>query len=46
MSRSTKKGPFVEASLFKKVEALNEKGDKQVMRRGHWPPAPQKQLRP
>ena len=32
MSRSTKKGPFVEASLMKKVEALNEKGDKQVIK--------------
>ena len=32
MSRSTKKGPFVEESLFKKVEALNEKGDKQVIK--------------
>ncbi len=31
MSRSTKKGPFVEESLFKKVEALNAKGDKQVI---------------
>ena len=32
MSRITKKGPYVEASLFKKVEALNEKGDKQVIK--------------
>ena len=32
MSRSAKKGPFVEASLFKKVEALNAKGDKQVIK--------------
>ena len=31
MSRSTKKGPFVEESLYKKVEALNAKGDKQVI---------------
>ena len=31
MSRSNKKGPYVEASLYKKVEALNEKGDKQVI---------------
>ena len=31
MSRSTKKGPFVEESLLKKVEALNAKGDKQVI---------------
>ncbi len=32
MSRSTKKGPYAEASLYKKVEALNEKGDKQVIK--------------
>ena len=32
MSRSTKKGSFVEDSLYKKVEALNEKGDKQVIK--------------
>ena len=31
MSRSTKKGPYVEESLYKKVEALNAKGDKQVI---------------
>ena len=32
MSRSTKKGAFVEESLYKNVEALNEKGDKQVIK--------------
>ena len=32
MSRSTKKGAFVEDSLYKEVEALNEKGDKQVIK--------------
>ncbi len=32
MSRSAKKGYFVEESLMKKVEALNEKGDKQVIK--------------
>ncbi|PWL89093.1 MAG: 30S ribosomal protein S19 [Escherichia coli] len=32
MSRSTKKGPYVEASLMKKVEALNAAGDKQVIK--------------
>ncbi|WP_177917917.1 30S ribosomal protein S19 [uncultured Eubacterium sp.] len=32
MSRSTKKGAYVEESLFKKVEALNAKGDKQVIK--------------
>ena len=31
MSRSTKKGFYVEESLYKKVEALNAKGDKQVI---------------
>ena len=32
MSRSAKKGCYVEESLFKKVEALNAKGDKQVIK--------------
>lgn len=32
MSRSTKNGPYVEESLYKKVVALNEKGDKQVVK--------------
>lgn len=32
MSRSTKKGPYVEESLFKKVKALNASGDKQVIK--------------
>ena len=32
MSRSAKKGYFVEESLYKKVVALNEKGDKQVIK--------------
>jgi small subunit ribosomal protein S19 len=32
MSRSTKKGPYVEESLYKKVVALNDKGDKQVIK--------------
>ncbi len=32
MSRSTKKGPYVEESLYKKVATLNEKGDKQVIK--------------
>ena len=32
MSRSTKKGAYVEESLYKKVEALNVKGDKQVIK--------------
>ena len=32
MSRSTKKGAYVEESLYKKVEARNAKGDKQVIK--------------
>ena len=32
MSRSTKKGPFVHARLLKKVEAMNESGNKEVIK--------------
>ncbi len=32
MSRSLKKGPFVEPKLLKKIEAMNQKGDKKVLR--------------
>ena len=32
MSRSLKKGPFVEAKLFSRVEAMNEKGEKKVLK--------------
>ncbi|HEY9688860.1 MAG: 30S ribosomal protein S19 [Oscillatoriales cyanobacterium] len=32
MSRSLKKGPFVADKLLKKVEALNVKGEKQVIK--------------
>ena len=32
MSRSTKKGPFVAESLMKKVEAMNEAGEKKVIK--------------
>lgn len=32
MPRSLKKGPFVADSLLSKVEALNAKGDKQVIK--------------
>lgn len=32
MSRSTKKGPFVEASLMKKVDAVNRSGQKSVIK--------------
>ena len=32
MSRSLKKGPFIEPKLLKKIEAMNAKGDKKVIR--------------
>jgi len=32
MPRSLKKGPFVEAKLLKRVEALNDRGDKKVVK--------------
>ena len=32
MSRSLKKGPFVEGSLLEKVEAMNRGGDKKVIK--------------
>ena len=32
MSRSSKKGPFVDAKLLKKVEALNSSGEKTVLK--------------
>ena len=32
MARSLKKGPFVDASLMKKVKALNESGKKEVIK--------------
>ena len=32
MSRSTKKGPYVLPSLYKKVEAMNEAGKKDVVK--------------
>lgn len=32
MGRSLKKGPFADDHLFKKVEALNEKNDKKVIK--------------
>jgi small subunit ribosomal protein S19 len=32
MSRSSKKGPFIEARLLKRVEALNRSGEKAVLR--------------
>ena len=39
MARSLKKGPFADASLLKKVDAMNEAGDKNVIR--HGPAVPQ-----
>ena len=35
MSRSLKKGPFADASLLKKVDALNAANDKSVIKTGH-----------
>ena len=32
MSRSLKKGPFVEPKLLKRIEAMNQKGEKKVLR--------------
>lgn len=32
MSRSSKKGPFIDPSLLKKVEALNQSGQKAVIK--------------
>ena len=32
MARSLKKGPFADASLLKKVDALNANGQKQVIK--------------
>ena len=35
MARSLKKGPFADASLLKKVDAMNQSGDKSVIRRSY-----------
>ncbi len=32
MARSLKKGPFADASLLKKIDAMNESGDKSVIK--------------
>jgi small subunit ribosomal protein S19 len=32
MSRSLKKGPFIEEKLLRRIEAMNEAGDKTVVR--------------
>ncbi|MBR4949471.1 MAG: 30S ribosomal protein S19 [Clostridia bacterium] len=32
MGRSVKKGPFVDPKLFKRIEAMNEQGEKRVLK--------------
>ena len=32
MGRSVKKGPYVQAKLFQRVQAMNEKGEKKVLK--------------
>ena len=32
MSRSLKKGPFIEPKLLKRIESMNQKGEKRVLR--------------
>jgi small subunit ribosomal protein S19 len=32
MPRSLKKGPYIEESLFKKISAMNDKGEKRVIK--------------
>jgi small subunit ribosomal protein S19 len=32
MSRSLKKGPFIDPKLLKKIEAMNQRGEKKVIR--------------
>ena len=32
MSRSTKKGPFVQPVLLKRVQEMNEKGEKRILK--------------
>jgi len=32
MSRSLKKGPFIEPKLLEKIEAMNDRGEKKVIR--------------
>ncbi len=43
MARSLKKGPFADESLLKKVDAMNDAGDKQLSRPG--PAVPQSSRR-
>ena len=33
MARSLKKGPFADASLLKKIDAMNASGDKSVIKK-------------
>jgi small subunit ribosomal protein S19 len=32
MSRSTKKGPYIDAKLFEKISAMNDRGAKELIR--------------
>jgi len=32
VSRSVKKGPFVETKLYKRIEAMNEKNEKKILK--------------
>ena len=32
MARSIKKGPFIDRSLFKRIEEMNKKGEKRVLK--------------
>ena len=32
MSRSTKKGPFIQPKLLKRVQEMNEKGEKRILK--------------
>ncbi|MDI6641738.1 MAG: 30S ribosomal protein S19 [Elusimicrobiota bacterium] len=32
MGRSTKKGPYIDAKLYKKIEQMNQTGEKRVIR--------------
>ena len=35
MGRSLKKGPFVDAKLYKRIEEMNTAGEKESLRHGH-----------
>ena len=34
MSRSIKKGPYIQEALFKRIQAMNKSGDKKVLKTG------------